>query len=134
MAAITDLSQLLAHMEPVLHPPVYVFATVPSGTSTAQLAPVMRFSEAEGETLIIERDAAQQAGLHFAFPSRMITLNVHSSLDAVGFLAAITRALADAGMGVNPVSAFYHDHLFVPEDRAQDAMEILAKLVADAQS
>jgi uncharacterized protein len=40
------------------------------------------------------------------FACRMITLNVHSSLEAVGFLAAITRQLAQAGMGVNPASAF----------------------------
>lgn len=41
-----------------------------------------------------------------AFPCARITLRVHSALDAVGFLAAITRALADAGIGTNPVAGF----------------------------
>ena len=62
----------------------------------------------------------------------MITLNIHSSLEAVGFLAAITTRLAAAGMGVNPVSAFYHDHLFVPAERAEEAMELLRQLARDS--
>ena len=61
----------------------------------------------------------------------MITLEVHSSLEAVGFLAAITARLAAAGIGVNPVSACFHDHLFVPAERAEDAMSILEGLAAE---
>nr|WP_255536405.1 ACT domain-containing protein [Pacificimonas pallii] len=60
----------------------------------------------------------------------MITLNVHSSLAAVGFLARITTALAKAGIGVNPVSGFHHDHLFVPDGRERDAMAVLAQVSA----
>ena len=55
----------------------------------------------------------------------MITLSVHSSLEAVGFLAAITARLANAGISVNAVSAFHHDHLFVPEHRASEALRLL---------
>ena len=54
--------------------------------------------------------------------------DVHSALEAVGFIARVATALADAGMGVNPVAGFYHDHLFVPEDRAEDAMTVLEGL------
>jgi uncharacterized protein len=63
--------------------------------------------------------------LSYQFASRLITLTVHSSLDAVGFLAAITVRLAEAGISVNAVSAFYHDHLFVPDHRADQALSIL---------
>ena len=58
----------------------------------------------------------------------MITLTVHSALDAVGFLAAITARLAEAGISVNAVSAFHHDHLFVPVDRADEAMALLQNM------
>jgi hypothetical protein len=85
----------------------------------------MTFREDEGLTLIVGRGMAEVAGLASAFPCRKITLNVHSSLDAIGFLAAIATRLAAAGISVNPVSAFHHDHLFVPTDRAKAALAIL---------
>lgn len=58
----------------------------------------------------------------------MITLNVHSSLEAVGFMAVIATKLAEKGMGVNPVSGYYHDHLFVPVGREEEALRTLQKL------
>lgn len=122
-----DLQRLLASMRPALMPGTYVFATIPLGSAVpANVEPVMSFRETEGTTLILDADAAGALGLDAIFRCRMITLTVHSSLDAVGFMAAITMRLAAAGIGVNPVSAFYHDHLFVPEGKAKEAMEVLA--------
>ncbi|MGL6341627.1 MAG: ACT domain-containing protein, partial [Waterburya sp.] len=40
----------------------------------------------------------------------------------------ITGKLAEHGISVNPISAYYHDHLFVPASRAQEAMELLQEL------
>lgn len=88
----------------------------------------MQFVEAEGVTLIAPLDTVKKADLPYEFPCRMITLNIHSSLEAVGFLAVITTHLAKLDVGVNPVSGFYHDHLFIPEDRAADVMASLAEL------
>lgn len=62
----------------------------------------------------------------------MITCEVHSSLEAVGFLAVIAGRLRDLGMGVNPVSGFFHDHLFVPEGREGEAVEALRELAGEA--
>jgi hypothetical protein len=134
MTGETDLKKLLATMTPDLLPDVYVFATLTPGTSQpAGLDPVMVFREREGVTLIVTEDAARAAGLTASFRCRMITLNIHSSLEAVGFLAAITTRLATAGMGVNPVSAFYHDHLFVPAGRADEAIGILESLAQESR-
>ncbi|TRC96338.1 ACT domain-containing protein [Mesorhizobium sp. WSM4303] len=133
MTGETDLNKLLAAMTPELLPSIYVFVTLaPSVPMPDELVPVMQFREREGMTLILLEDGANAAGLTGTFRSRMITLNIHSSLEAVGFLAAITARLAAAGMGVNPVSAFYHDHLFVPADRAEEAMELLRQLARDS--
>ena len=132
MPGETNLQKLLGSMSPELAPGAFVFATLPPGAPRpAGLDPVMVFREREGDTLILAEEEARAAGVSFAFRSRMITLNIHSSLDAVGFLAGITARLAAAGMGVNPVSAFYHDHLFVPADRAAEAIEILQALAAE---
>ncbi|RWB71863.1 MAG: ACT domain-containing protein [Mesorhizobium sp.] len=133
MSGETDLQKLLASMRPRLYPEVHVFATLPPGATLPEgLEPVMRFIEREGTTLILAESQAKAAGLAGTFRCRMITLDIHSSLEAVGFLAAITAKMAAAGMGVNPVSAFYHDHLFVPAERAEEAMAILRTLAAES--
>ncbi|MEM8980449.1 MAG: ACT domain-containing protein [Pseudomonadota bacterium] len=135
MAGQTNLDDLLAGMTPRLAPEVFVFATLSKASPDAASIPAkMRFWEAEGETLILERTQAEAHGLAFEFPCRCITLEIHSALDAVGFLARITTHLAKLGMGVNPVSAFYHDHLFVPEDRAEEALAALQDLARAAQT
>lgn len=129
MTGETNLSALIAAMEPVLGDETYVFATLPVDAPTpAGLTPLMTFREREGLTLIVTQTEAAQAGLDAVFPCRRITLNIHSSLEAVGFLAALLPALAAEGMGVNPVSGFFHDHLFVPADRAEDALRVLRTL------
>ncbi|MER9299861.1 ACT domain-containing protein [Mesorhizobium sp. M0621] len=133
MTGETDLKTLLASMTPELLAGTYVFATLASGVSQPQgLEPVMVFREREGLTLIVTEEAANATGLTASFRCRMVTLNIHSSLEAIGFLAAITTRLGAAGMGVNPVSAFYHDHLFVPADRAEEALELLMELAEES--
>jgi hypothetical protein len=115
----TSLKHLLGTMEPILQPGKFVFATFPLSDTTFQTRLLqshsfeMLFRESEGWTLIAEQAIADALGLESIFPCRKITLGVHSSLDAVGFLAAITTRLAESGLGINPVSGFYHDHLYV---------------------
>ncbi|WP_299873355.1 ACT domain-containing protein [uncultured Sulfitobacter sp.] len=130
MSGETNLDTLMKSLTAVLVDGVYVFATIPAGQIPQGLTPRMVFEEAEGTTLILLRSEAEQAGLAYEFPCRMITLNIHSSLEAVGFIARIATELARHGMGVNPVSGFFHDHLFVPDGRAQDALGILDALAA----
>lgn len=130
MTGETNLDTLLASMAAELVDGLYVFATLPAGTVPAGLRPRMQFQEAEGTTLILLKDEAEAHGIAYEFPCRMITLNIHSSLEAVGFLARITTALAREGMGVNPVSGFFHDHLFVPDGREEDALRVLGEFSA----
>ncbi len=130
MSGELDLKKLMATMSAELHEGVFVFATVKNGQMPTGIAPRMMFQENEGTTLILLKSEAEAAGLSFEFPSRMITLNVHSSLEAVGFIARIATELAAAGMGVNPVSAFYHDHLFIPDGRQDEAMTLLKAMAA----
>jgi hypothetical protein len=122
-----DLNRLLADIKPVLDPETFVFATVqPDAAISAALKAVQIFREREGTTLILPLAEAEAAALDYQFPCRMITLDVHSALDAVGFLAAVATLLAKAGISVNAVSAYYHDHLFVPCEKADEAMRLLA--------
>jgi hypothetical protein len=134
MSGEYDLKSLLAGMSPVLDPAIYVFVTLPGRALPQGPSPRMIMQEGEGTTIIITRDEANAAGLDHVFECRMITLDVHSALDAVGFLAKVTTRLADLNMGVNPVAGFYHDHLFVPVSRADDAMTALREMAREAGS
>ena len=100
----------------------------------AALKPVHIFRERERTAFIVRREEAEAAGLPYQFASRLITLTVHSSLEAVGFLAAITGRLAEAGISVNAVSAFYHDHLFVPESTELRKLCIICKMCRSKRS
>ncbi|NOR90890.1 MAG: ACT domain-containing protein [Anaerolineales bacterium] len=129
MSGETNLQSLLANMQPDLLEGEFVFCSIsPQAFAQLRICPIGNFREAEGITLIVERSIADAEGLDYEFVSRMITLNIHSSLEAVGFLASVTSKLAEAGISANPVSAFYHDHLFVPTDRASAAMRHLDEL------
>ena len=126
MSGETNLDILLKNMQPVLQDDVYVFhSSAISLEKAAKLEPILIFREEEGTAIILKKETADKAGLDYVYPARMITLNVHSALDAVGFLAAITAKLAAGGVSVNPVSAHFHDHLFVPKDKAEAAMALL---------
>ncbi|WP_195818314.1 ACT domain-containing protein [Roseobacter sp. MH60115] len=128
MSGETNLDRLIAAMSADLVEGLYVFATVEGDHDLSGVAPRMLFKEAEGTTYILLKSEAEELGLTYEFPCRMITLNIHSSLEAVGFMARIATELAKHNMGVNPVSAFFHDHLFVPDGREDDAMNILNEL------
>ena len=129
MTGERDLDALLRHMKPEMRPGIFVFCTIPPNEPIpASASPLLTFREQEGTTLVILREEAEAAGLRTAFASRLITLTVHSALNAVGFLAAITARLAGAGISVNAVSAFHHDHLFLPADKADEAMAILQEM------
>ena len=131
MPAETDLDRLLATMRPELLPDEYVFCTLPPGAPVpAGLNPVGTFCEVEGLTLIVQATEAAAAALPAIFPCRLITLRVHSSLAAVGFLARISTLFAAHGLPANVVAGYYHDHLFVPTARAEEALALLAALGA----
>ena len=129
---IRDLDSLLVDMSPALDPNIYVFVTSTQPIAAVADAALLSFREAEGMTYVVQRELADSLGLTHAFANRRITLRVTSALEAVGFLAAITRALATHGIAANVVSAFHHDHLFVPPERADEAMRVLERLSADS--
>ncbi|MCB8818974.1 ACT domain-containing protein [Microvirga rosea] len=133
MTGEMDLRHLVATMTPELQPGRFVFATVSDPHPEVWRHALMTFRESEGLTAIVDETISERLRLTTTFRCRCITLSVHSSLDAVGFLAVVTRALARAGIGVNPVSACFHDHLFVADDKAEAALSVLQGL-ADSGS
>lgn len=126
MAAITDLDTLLQSMSPELVEGNYVFCTVSGGLEQYfHLDPIATFREKEGLTLVLEESVARDANLAFDAVFRLITLTVHSSLEAVGLTAAFASKLAFYGISANVIAGYYHDHIFVQKDKAEAAMAAL---------
>ena len=126
----TDLNKLIIQMRPMLDPEPYVFCTFSSKSmkELAEYDAVGLIAETEGITAILPLERARELGLAEAEWFRRITLTVHSSLEAVGLTAAISSALASKGISANVVAAFFHDHVFVPAERAEDALSTLRDL------
>jgi hypothetical protein len=61
-----------------------------------------------------------------------ITLNVNSDLAAVGLTAAFSTSLGQAGISCNVVAGLHHDHLIVPVQQADLALQVLKKCQQDA--
>ena len=74
------------------------------------------------------RERADALGVSYDYLAAWITLRVHSALDAVGLTAAVSTALAGAGISCNVIAGYHHDHLLVPVDRAADALAALSGL------
>jgi uncharacterized protein len=119
-----DLQRLLARARPERRPGEFVFVSVDPHTARGLTAHAT-VRESEGLTLVIAREEADAQDLHYDFVAAWITLTVHSALDAVGLTAAVARKLADAGISCNVIAGYFHDHLLVPVERADDALTVL---------
>lgn len=129
MSGEKDLKKLLCDMSPHLREGEYIFITL-SGEygDHSHLKPLCSFQEKEGLTLIIPRTLGEEHSHVSDEFYRCISLEVHSSLDAVGLTAAVSGRLASAGISANVVAAYYHDHVFVQSSLADKAMEVLKEL------
>ena len=126
MTATHDLTLLLRHLRPVLHPEPYGFAVTEAGHRVT--APFAVIAEAEGLTVIATLAALNAAGLPGAEPMARISMTVQSALTAVGLTAAMATALAAQGISANVVAGFHHDHILLPWDRRLAAMAALQAL------
>ncbi len=129
MNAIRDLPALLENLEPRHIPGEFVFCSIDSQELQAfGDTPLLVFRESEGVTIVVLKDIALQHSLTFDNIWGLLTLSVHSDLEAVGLLAIVTKILAESGISVNVVSAYYHDHLFVPYSLVFEALKILEEV------
>jgi len=105
----------------------FVFCTIKGATygEFSELVPLASFCEDEGLTLLLPKENADKAGLYYESIFKCITLKVYSSLEAVGLTAAVSSKLAEKGISANVIAAYYHDHIFVPAEKVEDALSAL---------
>ena len=126
----TNLQTLLATLSPSLDPAEMVFCCLGEFPDLAELStpPFAFINEEERWTIILEKDMADTLGWIYEGVFRRITLEVNSSLEAVGLTAVVATELTKHSISANVVAAFHHDHIFVPVERANDALTCLQSL------
>lgn len=134
--AESDLSKLLETLSVIRRAGVWRFETIDkdeaSWTELVTLRDVrniaMLFQESEGLTVITSAEAATPQNNRWIW----LELSVYSDLQAVGFLAKVANALAEANVPCNAVAAYHHDHIFVPEGKADAAIRAIEALRTQA--
>ncbi|MCU1531061.1 MAG: family acetyltransferase [Arthrobacter sp.] len=131
MIGENDLHTLLATLHPERRDGEFVYVLWPHGKALAEgIAAAVR--EAEGLTVVMPRAEADSLGLSYDFVGAWITLQVRSSLEAVGLTAAVSAALTEAKISCNVLAGFHHDHLLVPVADAERTVQVLHELAADS--
>ncbi len=120
MAGERDLARLLADLRPQLADQRYTFERVER--SALEKGDFALIREDSGITAIRERSDGDWA---------RISLGVHSSLEAIGLTATLSRRLADAGLSANVVAALDHDHFFIPWDQRSRALVAISGIGDD---
>ena len=126
---MTNQFKELKNLNPVLLEDEYVFCTFLSSIygDHSKLNPIASFNEKEGLTLVVKKEIAKFNNLEFKGTFKCISLNLISSLTSVGLTALISKALADNEISTNIYAGYYHDHIFVPLEKANDAFKLLCE-------
>jgi len=125
---------------------LYTFARLPAAAIMAAAGVVAEIGEPfcallvdkDEVTLMIPMEAwddfVKRLPGHTLSPQRyrLITIDVTLEPDLVGFMAHISRALAEAGVSILPFAAYTRDHLFVAEENFNTAIATLEKLKANS--
>ncbi|MCG6568764.1 ACT domain-containing protein [Tessaracoccus sp. ZS01] len=136
MAALTDLGAMLRELSPSVRDGRFVYVLRADDTlddydwEALEVEAQAVIVEEEGRTLVLEEEVALDYEGPFDGVFGWITLEVHSSLQAVGLTAAVSTALAGAGISCNMLAGLHHDHLLVPIDSVSNALEILERLTS----
>lgn len=128
MEGEVNLKNILKNLNPALNEGKYVYCTVDNIEKIPLSKILFLFKETESITVVVTKEDAEELNLSFSYVASWITLEVHSSLSAVGLTAKFSQALSEAGISCNVVAAYFHDHIFVDEKDAVKAIAVLNTL------
>lgn len=104
--------------------------------SPRMTAPFMIFFDGNEVTLLLDDDdfgtvrhAIRDAKVEKGF--RLVTFDLELQFNVVGFIALISKILADSEIPVVTLSAFSRDHLLIKQDDLGNALKALGPHVAE---
>ncbi len=121
----SELREYFRNGRAVVAPGTY--AIVKSKRALANALAVIK-DDRETTCIIDESKLGAQKFLGFEGDWRMITFDMVLPLSLVGFFAAVSGALAEAGVNIFAVSAYTTDHVFVKDQKLETAIKSLEKL------
>jgi Uncharacterized conserved protein len=104
--------------------------------SPRMTAPFMIFKDKFETTMLLDetdfatlKDAVSEAKIERGF--RLVTFDIEMDFSVVGFLAEVTRILAEAGISIVALSAFSRDHLLIKQEDLGRALKVLGEYVEE---
>lgn len=125
MSGETDLAKMLRELSVVVRSDQYCLVSLPDPPDRLRQEAAATIEEPEGTTLVLTTDVADHEGLPYDFEAAWLTLEVHSSLHAVGLTAAVAERLGRVDLPCNVLAGYFHDHLLVPATRVDEAVTVL---------
>ena len=130
MHAKEDLKDILKNLNPFLVTGSFIFMTSkePINSLVDSLKPLAMFIEDEGCTLVITKEIADKNSIQYDSIFKCISLGVHSSLESSGLIAILSSKLFEQKIPANVFAGYFHDHIFVPNEKAKEALEIISSI------
>lgn len=128
LSSYLKLSKLLSSLTPSLIEEKYAFSTIKEPIPPIRLEWKALLRENEGLTIVSTHNQAQKHNLKAIYECALITLKVHSDLQAVGITAVVSKALANLNISCNILAGYHHDHIFVPFEHRIEALQMLQHL------
>jgi hypothetical protein len=123
-----NLSELIKNMTPKLNKGAYVFLSLVDVSIINRKDTICEFKEAKGTTVVVKKELADSLKLQYQFVASWITLEIHSSLEAVGLTALFSSELTKHKISCNVIAGYYHDHIFVDKNDGERAILVLNNL------
>lgn len=128
MSGQTNLSEALKSLQVTCDNLEYGFASIKDKQTIIGNEIIGTFKEKEGITIIATKDYFESNGIKYEGSYAKLTIEVHTSLELVGFTAAFAKKLAENKISANVVAGFFHDHIFVQFGLRQKAIDALLSL------
>ena len=145
MGISESVKRLLAETEVVVHPDDYTIVSIPRGEDAkarslmCNLEPFSSVTHDKAEVSVVlkgedwEDLKGQFGGFLEDGPYRLFSFDIVLDLSVVGFLAAVSDRLAEAGVSIYALSTYLRDHILVKKKDAEKAEETLRNLIEECK-